>query len=267
MRSESSTGGGGRDGSRGSSIGLPLPIQGSELFKHSASPHVLNFLSDNPDVNVTLRQLSKITPVSERATREAVDALEANDLIETFHKGNARRVHVNRELLDRPDDPIRSIPQTEFQTPVRVARYYVEDELTDVKGIVLFGSVARGQADRQSDVDLWVLVGSDNLQQRHDANELAKRLGGLQIPPSISVTDATNADFEKDWRKIRKTLEADQQNWASAQRYSFEMVVETPDSIINQAGRVDAEKLFGEGITLLSTELLERVKLEVISDE
>lgn len=267
MRSESSTEGGGQGGSGEGSIGLPLPIQGLELFKHSASPHVLNFLSDNPDVNVTLRQLAKVTPVSERATREAVDALEANDLVETFHEGNARRVHVNRARLDKPDDPIRSIPQTEFHTPVRVARYYVEDELQNVKGIVLFGSVARGQADRQSDVDLWVLVGGDNLQQRHDANDLARRLGELQIPPTMPVTDATNADFEKDWGKIRKTLEADERNRASAQRYSFEIVVETPDSIVNQAGRVDAEKLFGEGITLLSTDLLERIKLEVISDE
>jgi hypothetical protein len=69
-----------------------------------------------------------------------VDVLESNGLIETFHKGNARRVHINRSLLHKPADPIRSIPQTEFQTPVRVAQHYIEDELDDVLDIVLFGS-------------------------------------------------------------------------------------------------------------------------------
>lgn len=251
----------------GASIALTLPVRDSELFKHSASPHILNFLSDNPDINVSIRQLAAVTPMSERATREAVNALEANELVETFHEGNARRVHINRSGLDRPDDPIRSVPQTHFQTPVRVGRHYIEDELDDIMGIVLFGSVARGDADRQSDIDLWILVAGDHMQQRHEANKLAKRLADLQIPPTIAAVDATGADFESNWTEIRARLEDDDQQWSSAERHSFEMVVETPRSIINQSDRVDTEKLFGEGITLLSTETLERVKLEVLTDE
>lgn len=251
----------------GTAIGLALPVRDAGLFKHSASPHVLNFLSDNPDINVSIRQLAAVTPLSERATREAVDVLEANELVETFHEGNARRVHINRTRLDRPDDPIRSVPQTRFQTPVRVARHYIEDELEAVEGIVLFGSVARGEADRQSDIDLWILVDGDHMRRRHEANKLAKRLTDLQIPPTIAAADATGADFESNWTEIRSRLEADDQHWASAERYSFELIVETPQSIIGQSDRVDVEKLFGEGITLLSTETLERVKLEVLADE
>jgi predicted nucleotidyltransferase len=251
----------------GTSVELALPVRDSELFKHSASSHVLNFLSDNPAVDVSIRQLAMVTPMSERATRESVDVLEANGLVETFHRGNARRVRINRARLDRPDDPILSVPQTHFQTPVRVACRYLEAELDDVKGIVLFGSVARGDADRQSDIDLWVLVGGDHMEQRHAANKLVKQLEELQIPPTISVADATNVDFETNWKRIRETLENDDQDWASAERHSFEILVETPQSIINQSDRVDSERLFGEGITILSTETLERVKLAVLGDE
>lgn len=269
MRNNSSIGGGetNRGHELGASIGLALPIRDSALFKHGASAHILNFLGDNPDSNVSIRQLSRVTPLSERATREAVDVLEANDLIETFHKGNARRVHINRARLTIPEDPIRSIPQTHFQTPVRVASHYIRDELETVKGIILFGSVARGDADRQSDIDLWVLVDGDHMQQRHTANKLAQHLDGLQIPPSIAVTDAMNADFEAGWTDIKETLESDAQNWASAQRHSFEIIVETPRSILNQVDRVTVGDLFGEGITLLSTDTFERVKLEVLRNE
>ena len=255
------------DRTKGASIGLSLPIRDSDLFKHGASQHVLTFLSDNPDINVSIRQLSKVTPMSERATREAVDALEATGLVETFHEGNARRVHINRARLNSPDDPIRNIPQTQFQTPVRVAQQYIETELGDVHGIILFGSVARGDADRQSDVDLWVLVDGDHMQHRHEANKLAKHLAELKIPPTISLADATNDGFESNWMEIKNRLERADQEWPSAERYSYEIVVETPQSIINQADRVDAEKIFGEGITLRSTETLERVKLEVLRDE
>lgn len=251
----------------GGGLTLPLPVRDGTLFKHGATAYILNFLGDNPDINVSIRQLSRVTPHSERATREAVDILEANGLIEIFHEGNARRVHINRSLLHKPADPIRSIPQTEFQTPVRVAQQYIEDELENVLGIVLFGSIARGNADRRSDIDLWVLVGGDQMQQRHEANQLSKRLDGLQIPPSVAVTDALNADFESDWNKIREALESDSQTWSSAQRYRFELIVETPQSIINQADRVDADELFGAGITLRSSETLERVKVEVLNHE
>lgn len=252
---------------RGASIGFPLPVRGPQLFKHGAAPHILNFLGDNPDIDVSIRQLSRVVPMSERATREAVDALDANDLLGTYHQGNARRVHINRDRLDKPEDPFRSIPQTEFQTPVRVACRYIEEELDGVRGLILFGSVARGTADRRSDIDLWVLVADDHLQQRHKANKLATHLEDLQIPPRIALADARDADFEANWEEIRTRLEADDQNWASAQRHSFEIIVETPESILAQSDRVEPDQLFGQGITLLSSELLDRVKREVLSDE
>lgn len=255
------------DSVSGTSIRLELPIRDSELFKHGASSHVLNFLADNPDVDVSIRQLSKVIPMSERATREATDVLQANGLIETFHEGNARRVHIDRSKLDKPDDPIRSIPQTEYQAPVRIARRYIEDELDDVKGIILFGSVARGDADRQSDIDLWVLVGGDHMQQRHEANKLRTHLEGLKIPLTVSLADATEADFESNWPAIREQLEAEDQTWTSAQRHSFEIIVETPESIVGQSDRVDAQQLFSQGITLVPSETLKRVKMEVIGDE
>ena len=254
-------------GATGASIGFALPVRDSELFKHGATPHILNFLSDNPDIDISIRQLSRAVPMSERATREAVNALEANDLIQTHHQGNARRVHINRARLDKPEDPIRSIPQTEFQTPVRVACRYIDDELDDVRGIILFGSVASGTADRQSDIDLWVLVTEDHLQQRHEANKLTTHIEGLQIPPTIALADAREADFETNWATIRAQLEADDHNWASAQRHSFEIIVETPESILSQSDRIETDQLFGQGITLLSSELLERVRMEMLSDE
>lgn len=251
----------------GRTISLDLPVQEADLFKHGATPHILNFLSDNPDINLSLKQLSRLTPVTERATRKAVDTLVANDLVETFHNGTARRVQINKTRLTGATDPVLTIPQTEFHTPVRVAQHYIEHELEDVQGIILFGSVAQGTADRQSDIDLWVLVATDHMQQRHEANKLVTHLEDLQIPPTIAVADAMTADFDENWTFIKELLEDDDQHWASADRYSFEILVETPQSIIGQRDRVDAEQLFGQGITLHFSETLERIKMEVLNDD
>ena len=247
-----------------SRIGLTLPIQDGSLFKHSASGQILNFLSDNPEINVSIRQLASVTGVSERATRDAVDVLAVNDLIETFHEGNARRVQINREQLTRPADPINRIPQPTFRMPVRVAYQYLTTQLTDIRGIVLFGSTATGTADRQSDIDLWTLVGSDHMQQRHEANKVAKRLSEIPIPQTIPITEPETGGFESHWEELKDRLESGD---CSGDRYSFDIIVETPQSIISQSSRVDPEQLFAGGITLLSTEVLEQIKMEVISNE
>ena len=41
-----------------------------------------------------------------------------------------------------------------------------------ILGIVLYGSVARGEADRRSDIDLWVLVAEDRAESQRRVNEL-----------------------------------------------------------------------------------------------
>ncbi len=249
--------------SEGSFLGIPLPIQDGELFRHQATPYVLNFLADNPGFSLSIRQLSRVTPVTERATREAVDALEANDLVDVHYTGSARQVSVNEELLHRPEDPFDRIPQTEFRTPVRVACLYLEDELDGLLGVVLYGSVARGEADRMSDVDLWVLVDDDLAANRHRANEVRGDLEQIRVPPSIALEEPSG-DAPGRWPEIRQQLEEEETEHPSAERYSFRFVVETPASIIGQHDSVDAGKLYGEGITLVSSDALDRVKHEVV---
>jgi len=252
------------DGGGGASLSVPIPIRDEGLFKHAASAPILNFLANNPEIDLSIRQLSRVTPVSDRATVEAVDALAANELVEVVDEGNARRVRLNRRRFEHAADPIERIPQVPFRTPARVAVQYVLDELDDVVGIVLFGSTARGEADRRSDIDLWILVADDLLAQRHRANRLARDLEDLQIPPTVALEEAQGTDFASNWPAIRSTLEADDGEWASAERHSFEFVVETPESIREQSSRVDAAKLFGEGITLHTSEALDDVVEEVL---
>jgi predicted nucleotidyltransferase len=258
------------DGDGGASLSVPIPVRDERLFKHAASAPILNFLADNPEFNLSIRQLSRVTPVSDRATGLAVDVLAANGLVEVVPEGNARRVRLNRDRFRDPDDPVERIPQAPYRTPVRVACHYLADELTGIVGIILYGSVARGEADRQSDIDLWVLVdgtSADLLEQRNAANKLERHLEGLQIPPSVALRAAQDHDFASRWPTIRERLEDTDHEWHAAQRYTFEIVVETPQSIRGQAPRVDVTDLFGAGITIVSSETLDRVKREVLADE
>lgn len=215
---------------RTASVQLPIPTPAPDLFKHKATNDVLGVLVDNPYEAFTIRELSRLTDHSTYSIKSAVDVLEANGLVVTEREGNRRPVSVNRSRLTKPDDPVLRVPQVEYHEPVRAALSRLRDELDDIQGILLFGSVARGQADRQSDIDLWVLVGEAGGDQ-HRANEIARELGQKRFDGG---------------------------------RYEFQILVESRDSARGYGERL--QEIFTEGITLHDSEALRSLKSEVLSD-
>lgn len=204
-------------------IGLPIPPPDASLFRHTATADLLRLLFNNPDEQFTIRELSRLTDNAAQSVTRAVDVLEANDLVLVEHEGNRRLVSINRARVTDPDDPVLRIPQPEFHEPIRAALNRLQDEMGDVLGIVLFGSVARGEADRQSDIDLWVLAGDRGVQ--HRANQIAKDLGQQRF---------------------------------DGERYEFQILIESPTSARNQADKLD--DIFTDAITLVEGDALDDIK-------
>lgn len=98
---------------------------------------------------------------------------------------------------------------------------------------VCFGSVARGEADRVSDIDLFVLVDDD------DELVAARR--------TIS--------------SIKSDLEAES---IDGQRYEFEVFVESADSARRRDE--DLQPVFQEGVELYSTGTLQQVKQNIFGE-
>ena len=212
---------------RMASVRVPVPTPTPDLFKHKATNDVLGVLVDAPYETFTIRELSRLTDHSTYSIKSAVDVLEENGLVVTERAGNRRPVRIDRTRLEKPDDPVLRIPQVEYHEPVRAALARLREELADVRGVLVFGSVARGQADRQSDIDLWVLVGEASGGQ-HRANEIATELGQQQ--------------FDGD-------------------RYEFQILVESLDSARGYRDRL--AEIFTEGITLQDSEALQTLRSEV----
>lgn len=137
---------------------------------------ILSFLSRYHTEEFSISELADAVEYSTPSVSKAVDVLTANDLVVDQRDGNTRNVYINPDRLSRSDDPVLQIPQVEFQTPVRVAVKQLRDELDTVIGIVLYGSVARGEADRRSDIDLWVLVDEDRMANQRTANRVRQDL-------------------------------------------------------------------------------------------
>ena len=142
------------DSEDGMRILLDIPSQNTDLFRSQAVHDLLSFLSRYHTDEFSITELTDAVDYSQPTVSKAIDVLTANDLIVDRREGPTRVVHINRERLSHPDDPYLQIPQAEFQGPVRTAVDNLRDRLNNVLGVVLYGSVARGEADRRSDIYL-----------------------------------------------------------------------------------------------------------------
>ena len=220
MTSETGTG-----SDSGQTISLTIPVQDPKLFNFGATNDVLILLTNNRYEEYTIRELAKYTDYAFDSVRKAVDTLLANDLLVESRDGNSRLIHINRKRLHVPDDPLLRIPQTEFHQPVRKATTRLRNEVDDIVGIVLYGSVARGEADRRSDIDLWVLTDGDRTDGQRAANQIAR--------------DLEETKFH-------------------GQRYDYQIDVESVQSIPRYTE--DIREIIGTGIRLYETEMFQKVK-------
>lgn len=158
------------------SISFSIPAQDPDLFKHKATNDVLLFLTNHRFSEFSLREIANHIDHSQQSVRRAVTVLSANGLVVESPTSNRRLVQINRRRLTVPNDPILRIPQPAFHEPVQTAVEELRDRISGIVGIILYGSVARGDADRRSDIDLWVLTRSGRAESQREANAIARNL-------------------------------------------------------------------------------------------
>ncbi|TQQ80306.1 nucleotidyltransferase domain-containing protein [Halonotius roseus] len=206
---------------------VPLPIRNADAFAHDSIPDILAILVDNPEQTFSNRELHRLTGKGMSNVNAAVDSLEALGVIQVDRAGRSNQVGIDTRQLSRPDDPIASIPQSEYRPPVQAVRDRLIDDIGDDAGIVLFGSVARGEADRASDLDIFVVVDDERMAAQRAAHAIEDEMADER--------------FDGD-------------------RYEPHIVVETRDSAVSH-DRI--EQVFTEGITLNEAEVLKAIRQQV----
>ena len=179
-------------------VRLPVPVGDPEAFRYGATADILHVLVDNPAREFTNRELHRLTDRGLSGVNDAVRTLEALGVIDVDRTGRANSVRIDPDMVVKPSDPVLAVPQREYHEPVRSVLRRLEDRLDDEFGVVLFGSVARGTADRASDIDLFVLVESDRMHAQREAHRIEdelvdERFGGDRYEPHIIVETRESA--------------------------------------------------------------------------
>ena len=223
---------------RSTELTLPFPFGEEQVFRYEAMEDVLELLIRNPFREFSVRQLREITDNGSKTTSRAVALLQQLALVRVDEGGRSKRVYLNRERVSIPDEPLFTLPQDEFREPVRAFAERVRTEVPSFSALVVFGSVARGEADRRSDIDVWILVDSDDdlLPARRTATDIAVDLG-------------------------------EQRFGDEGHRYEFQVLVESVASAVSHGAADDGiDEVLAEGVVIEDSDALERVKDVVLGD-
>lgn len=215
---------------------LSFPFGAEQVFRYKAMEDTVELLVRNPFRGFDGRQLRDITDNGSKTTTRAVDLLQQLDLVRVDQRGRSRTVRLNRDHVTIPDDTVFARPQEKFRDPVREFADRARDERPSFSALLVFGSVARGAADRRSDIDLWVLIDEPDtlLQARRTATDIA-------------------VDLEE------------QRFGAAGDRYEFDVLVASVQSAIGHGEAGDGiDEILAEGIVIEGSNTLRRVKNEVL---
>lgn len=216
----------------GTGIFVRFPLPEQRLFRNRATEDILLLFARNPHEEFTVTELRDVTGHGGDTVGTAIEVLSAADLVETRSEGRKRLVSANRDRFTVPEDPLLSVPQEEFRSPLKAFLDELDRVDAEVVGVVLFGSVARGRADRTSDIDLQVVVDGDLLTARRDLHAVRQEIEGQRF---------------------------------DGHRYEFELLVESTDSVESYGEKL--REIYSEGIVLRGSDRLTELKRGVFSGE
>lgn len=213
------------------------PGNDADIFRVGAADDILRLLVDAHDTEFTIPELADATEASRSTVWRGVTLLEQLGVIEVRKTPQKNYISIDATRLQK-DDPILAIEQSQFHEPIRTIveeiRTVVTEtaELDSLVGIVVFGSVARGEADRQSDIDLFVVVEGNRTTARRRVADV--------------VSDLRERRFDGD-------------------RFDFEPYVESVESARRAGSKL--RDIFDEGVTVYGSERLQSLRKEVFADE
>ncbi len=153
---------------------------------------VLRFLRDRPDQMFTINEIAESVEGSYPAIRDFLRELEDLNLVKIRKKGGSYLVEFNPE--SRYFHAVDAIFQVEVDPLLMEADEFVHDIMDADRleektvSVVLFGSVARGTADANSDIDLLFVV-EDGVDTDYFKNLILQKAKGRdhEIVPVVEA--------------------------------------------------------------------------------
>ncbi len=163
-----------------------------KIFSSRSKVRLIRVLVENPRREFCLEDLVKETGLSFGTAHPALKDLVSSRLLVTRKVGRSTLYKINEKSLIFHE--LEELVTKEKRVMERIAREFVTKlDKTDIKTVVLFGSVARGEATEKSDIDLLFVFKNDEKAKKaidKHAREFLDKYDVELVPVFLSIRDA-----------------------------------------------------------------------------
>jgi predicted nucleotidyltransferase len=163
-----------------------------QLYQNIIQLKVLSHFFDNPNEEFYLRELGRLLKISPMTVKRALDDLVNNNLIIRQEKKNQILYHGN---MDSQAFKFAKISYNLAWLEEKDLVEYLLEKVPGISSIVLYGSYAKGENDKHSDLDLLLICAT----KKNDFHQIEKKLG-----IEVNIINFTNTQ----WTKQAKTNRA-----------------------------------------------------------
>lgn len=164
-----------------------------------ARMRVLNTIYNNKDINI--RSIIKLSKTSPNLAVDYINQLETYQLVSIRKIGGAKKKYIKAASFNFKAEFSRifyTIIETNKKEELLEKYKILKPFITQIKGaaenkaiLLIYGSYARFEADKESDLDIWV-IGNLDKKLRKDIQEIL-----VTLPVEYSISIETKKEFLK----------------------------------------------------------------------
>jgi|SRR3989344_3828258 len=134
---------------------------------------ITKFFLENPYDEVYLREIAKKIKISPFAAKKYIDILLKENIIQEERKANLRYIKAN------VNNPFYKHLKIAFNINLILKSgliEYLKESIPNITSITLYGSLAKGEDDKKSDIDLLVIGKEKHLNLEKFADKISKEI-------------------------------------------------------------------------------------------
>ena len=166
---------------------MHLPVTVADLLPTRASYRILSTLAERRGEVFTIRGLARAAGVSHPETSKILARLEGMGVVRLQPVGRAFQVTLNEEgyFVRSAVEPLLKAEESALPELVSTIKPFFEGG--SIESAAIFGSVARGDAGRGSDIDLLMVSDdeSEAIERFTDANMKVMTKFGVSLSPFV----------------------------------------------------------------------------------
>ena len=157
---------------------------------------IIGLMRKNMDLGLTISQVSKLLKIGYAPAYNHISEMEKEEIIKVLKIGNSKQCKLNlentktRHLLQeidikRKEDLYSKNPKIKSAIESLISKL-AEKYISELLSVVLFGSYAKGTANKQSDIDLMFIV--SDFKDKNLRESIERECASLQYSHNIKIS-------------------------------------------------------------------------------